>query len=658
MDGAEREPRRSVPQRAGIAVLMSVALVIGAASCQAPTQVSLLLRSDMPCGVPSGEGYGVREVHIYAGPNEEAVKKQIAEGVPDAIVTSCKGPGQLGTLTLFREASDKAYVKVIASLEQRRADGSKAPPRNATDCPSEGGNEQKAARCLVATRRFDYARNATKFLPLTLQESCVPKWWECAEGKTCINRACVPDDIPLSDEAPPYTPDTPGGRTDGGGPQPSDSGPADSGAAHYPVDISLGGSHSCALYDNGSVRCWGANNFGQLGQGNTIDIGLTESSMLSLKAIPLPDAAVAISAGGSRTCAVLKNQRVVCWGYDGDGATGGILGYSESSFAHRGDTPGETSVLPGVPIGGDAEHVSVSMGQHTCAWNGPKKAAWCWGVNQVGQLGLGDMVSRLGVPGIGNVALALDSTVTLTQISTGALHTCAIFDARVYCWGMNSGDHIGVLGTGMNGNETQPVLAALPGNPTALQVAAGSVHTCALLQPFNGVLKQIKCWGTNDFGQLGTDTATYYGGVPGIYGSYAVAAMATLPSVSLSAGNPEPDLIAAGAFHTCARLKRNAKELVCWGRNVSGQLGDNAEVDRGGGTGLFAVQNKPPLSFPANVEKIAAGGETPTTGHTCVLLADHSIWCWGSNNHGQLGYPLPVGTSHSNKPGKVTAPKL
>ena len=144
-------------------------------------------------------------------------------------------------------------------------------------------------------------------------------------------------------------------------------------------------------------------------------------------------------------------------------------------------------------------------------------------------------------------------------------------------------------------------------------VTAGAIHTCALLDT-----GAVKCWGSNWYGQLGDNSV--------------VLKKAPTAVVGLSAGVAA---IAAGAHHTCALLSTGA--VKCWGYNASGQLGDGTVADKSKPTDLPALAT--------DVATIAAGS---TANHTCAILKDGTLRCWGHNLYGQIGDGVPVTSSPAN----------
>ncbi|MDP7003380.1 MAG: hypothetical protein QF911_07450, partial [Candidatus Thalassarchaeaceae archaeon] len=180
----------------------------------------------------------------------------------------------------------------------------------------------------------------------------------------------------------------------------------------------------CAILDDGSVACWGYNGFGQLGDGTNTDRD-TPTPTSSLGA---GRTAVAISAGGSHTCALLDNGSVACWGSN----SGGQLGDGTVPGGSPADssTPTQTSSL-----GAGRTAVAISAGDaHTCALLDDGSVS-CWGRNSWGQLGDGTTGDR-DTP---TPTSSLGANRTAVAISAGASHTCAILDdGSVSCWGSNS----------------------------------------------------------------------------------------------------------------------------------------------------------------------------------------------------------------------------
>ncbi|WP_411024150.1 RCC1 domain-containing protein, partial [Salmonella sp. s58408] len=196
----------------------------------------------------------------------------------------------------------------------------------------------------------------------------------------------------------------------------------DFGSGRTAKAITAGCSHTCGLLDDGSVKCFGYNNYGQLGQGSTKDIGDKSGQMgNNLKAVSLGSTkVVAIAAGCDFTCAVKKDGAVVCWGRN----TWGQLGTGDDE--DRLDDGNK--VLKSVNLGGSSA-IAIAAGEaHVCVLT-KDKSVKCWGRNNRGQLGLGDDTDRgddASLLGSKLKAVSLGSGDTPTAIDCGNEHTCVL----------------------------------------------------------------------------------------------------------------------------------------------------------------------------------------------------------------------------------------
>ena len=393
-------------------------------------------------------------------------------------------------------------------------------------------------------------------------------------------------------------------------------------------------THTCALLDNGTVKCWGKNDYGQLGLGDTETRGRHTGQMGdSLPTVDLGTgrSATAITTGNVHTCALLDNDTVKCWGF-GDFLGQGISHNPDST--DLGDEPGEMGDnLPTVDLGpGRTATAITSSNWHTCALldNGTVK---CWGWNTKGQLGLGDTEFRGSKPGeMGDNLPTIDLGTgrTATAITAGEQHhTCALLDnGQVRCWGRGQAGQLGLdeemIENGIRGDEPGEMGDNLPTvdlgtDRTATAIAAGYAHSCGILDDYT-----IKCWGLNGNGHLGQgDSPAPHGNGPGTMGD-------NLPTVDLGTGRTATAL-SAGAHHTCAMLD-NAS-VKCWGFNSNGQLGLEDSAHRGDLPGEMG-DNLPTVDLGTGrtAHAIAAGYL-----HTCALLDNDTIKCWGHNTDGQLG---------------------
>ncbi|MEK7286081.1 MAG: OmpA family protein [Nitrospirota bacterium] len=352
--------------------------------------------------------------------------------------------------------------------------------------------------------------------------------------------------------------------------------------------ISAGGEHTCAVTEAG-VQCWGGNRFGQLGDGTTTN------RLMPVSVLGLANDMVAVAAGYSHTCALTTSGGVKCWGRNADGQLG-----NESTT---------DSVVP-VLVSGLATGVSaISAGfYHTCALKTSGQVS-CWGYNASGQLGNGTLKSSA-------VPVDVSESSTIMAVSVGYDHSCVLTDrGSVKCWGSN---RFGQLGKGIG---TNPVSVAVSGfSKGVISMTAGGHHTCVLKET-KGV-KGVQCWGDNRSGQLGKSTKT------------DPLTAVGLPSVGYGRWS-----LAAGASHTCALIA--AMDIQCWGRNHSGQLGNGtrkggsipvAASPASGATPATPVKDAPPLLLSGGLRAITAGFD-----HTCAVLSDGGVSCWGNNTSGQLG---------------------
>lgn len=322
--------------------------------------------------------------------------------------------------------------------------------------------------------------------------------------------------------------------------------------------ITAGRQHTCALLDSGAVKCWGANYSGQLGDGtNTQRLTPVDVSGLS-------SGVVAIVAGGFHTCALMTGGGVKCWGSNSSGQLGPVMGNQS--------TPVDISGLP-------SGIVAIVAGYtHTCVLTNAG-ATQCWGRNGSGQVEEGGLSNGI------------------TAIAAGWAHTCALTNTGVVkCWGDNSD---GQLGDGTTSSHTTPTDVLLPTNNISA-IAAGDAHTCAL-----GTDGIVKCWGTNNMGELGN----------GNKGN-------TLTPVDVTGLSSDVQAIAVDAFHTCMLSTQGG--IKCWGNNYSGQLGDGTTNNQ---------------QIPNDVSGLTSNVSAVTVGdaHSCALTTDGGVKCWGANYDKQLG---------------------
>jgi len=433
--------------------------------------------------------------------------------------------------------------------------------------------------------------------------------------------------------------------------------------------IGAGGFHTCALKNDGTVWCWGSNNYyGQLGIGSTISISSTPVQVLGAGGTGFLDNVTQISSGYRHTCAIKTDGTAWCWG---DGYSGQLGRYLSSS-----NVPIQILGMDGNGFLDNVVQINTGY-QHNCVLKNDD-TVWCWGYNYYGQLGIN--YNSTSSDSICNPVQVLDVRgdgiwKEIKQIDVGANYSCTVkTDNTAWCWGEGN---LGQLGNGTISHKNTPTKILSVGGSgfldNVVQISAGNNngHTCAIKTDgtawcwgyaYNGVLgnktwsnsstpvqvlgaggtgilnnvTQISanynnscavktngtawCWGWNYYGQLGNKN-TFDSDVPvqvlGLGGS------GVLNDVTQ---------ISNGTGHTCA-LKNNGT-VWCWGSGSS--LGSGTTVNSStpvqvlgaGGTGVLD-----------GVPQISSG-----SGHTCALKNNGTVWCWGGNYYGQLG----IGSSINN----------
>lgn len=388
--------------------------------------------------------------------------------------------------------------------------------------------------------------------------------------------------------------------------------------------IAAGSSHACAILDNGTVKCWGANANGQLGLGDTSSRGDGASEMgddLPTVSLGTGRTAIAISARTLTTCALLDNYTVKCWGSGSDGRLG------QGDTTTRGDGANEMGDnLPAIVIG---TPVRVASQQDSTCVERSNASVKCWGTNPAGQLGLGDTASRGdGANEMGSYLPTVDlaSGFETAILTAAGNHACAASLAgTAKCWGFNLYGQLGLGDANYRGDGASEMGSNLPtvdlGNgAVVVGLSTPGNHSCALLD--GGT---VKCWGLNDYGQLGLGDANYRGDGANEMG-------ANLPTVSLGTGRTAKQVV-GGTYHTCALLDNDT--VKCWGGNSEGQLGLGDTSNRGDGASEMG-DNLPAVSLgTGRTARQIIGGSSGSA--TCAILDDASLKCWGRNASGELG---------------------
>ncbi len=385
--------------------------------------------------------------------------------------------------------------------------------------------------------------------------------------------------------------------------------------------ISTGSRHTCVLHNTAgdgetevlAAQCWGSNSHGLLGNGRS---GISNDSAVPVPVMGLDSGVDVISAGSAYNCAVHKGI-AKCWGDNNARQLGNGSRASESEpkevLQTAADNSDTANPIAEVKLGSGVTAIAAG-GEHTCALQGG--AAWCWGLNNDGQLGHGTLVSS----GVAKQLSTLTSKVT--AITVGSNHTCALHNIAVEgasealvvakCWGGNSFGQLGD-GTrtvvGVNNDRKVPVEVVQSTTPEVklgsgvTAIDAGDQHTCVIQ---GGV---VKCWGRNLNGQLGN-------------GSSGSSNDSPLPVQVMVLTSDVNAKISAGDQHTCALQGGAAR---CWGNNDDGQLGRDSSS---------SVSN----NIPAEVRGLDSGVDVISAGsaYNCAVQ-DGSAICWGSNFRSKLG---------------------
>jgi alpha-tubulin suppressor-like RCC1 family protein len=314
------------------------------------------------------------------------------------------------------------------------------------------------------------------------------------------------------------------------------------------IDITAGVGHVCALERAGSVKCWGHNELGQLGNG---DDALSSRSSPTLVFNDI-SSVTSIEAGAYHTCAIAGvSAEVYCWGLNVEGQ----LGQPTSSTIVN--VP--VNVLSAGSALYGAEEIAAG-GYHTCA-RFADGSVQCWGDNTHGQLGNGTFVG--GSSPVRANAFGESPSFMATQLAAGTAHTCALTTGNgELCWGDNTEGELGIGIIG--GAKPSPTAISVLPLDDVKKIAAGYYASCAILYDHAVVSGKTYCWGTNDFGQLGNGTKTK-SPIPVVV-TFAGRLPRSVTSVALSDGGT------TSSKYGCAVVYPG--NVQCWGSNSGGELGD------------------------------------------------------------------------------------
>ena len=413
----------------------------------------------------------------------------------------------------------------------------------------------------------------------------------------------------------------------------------------HAVAVVTGAAFACALRDDGSVRCWGSNGAGQLGNGLTLP-SPTPVPVHGLSGV------TALAAGARHACA-LSGDTVSCWGANDRGQLG------QASTTRQCTVGGETFGCEPLPVQVPAIDGVAGLtagAKHTCARTADGLVA-CWGDNRYAQLGTGRASDAPSPTPSATLAGELPLN-GITSVTAGANHTCALaLDGRVWCWGRDDHGETGSAADHVVPPHCVQSCVPRPAEVPGLEHRDAAIPTDAsgddalVVGPSDdattgfdgGSLDAALDAGTVDAStrrDAGRDVATRDGGV--VDGAADDAAMgdasddASLADAgreveSVSAPSMVPRGVSAGGTFACTVLDDGTAR--CWGDDSEDQLGD----------GRRTADPQPPVMVIASpgsaatnplqgVASVASGAAT-----SCALLGDGSLRCWGSNQSGALG---------------------
>lgn len=403
-------------------------------------------------------------------------------------------------------------------------------------------------------------------------------------------------------------------------------------ASFIPRKITAGASSTCALSVDGRVKCWGKNNVKQLGTETTIRHGGYENTMgEALPTINLGTGVKAsdICSGANYSCIIAGGGGTKCWGIN----DGGSLSFGgDQSYVPRQVKMGDQ--LPFLNLGTNFHAKSIACGAfHACALNTEGKAK-CWGNNFAGALGVGDNKDRGAVPSdMGDNLPFIPTEKKILAISAGQYQTCAVLEDGLRCWGSNSDGQLGQeisgnLGDTQNssGDKIKTINLEPPGETISIKKVSLSFNyfACAVYTVHSTEKNNLKCWGNNADGGLGIGSTLPFGKNPGSMGS-------GLPSLNLNID----EIVNIETYSTSSCVLSKTGRVKCWGRNFEGALGagNNTYYGRYPEVSGGAIPDVDIGGLP--VRALSSG---IAAHHTCAILANNMVKCWGRGNDGSLGY--------------------
>lgn len=356
--------------------------------------------------------------------------------------------------------------------------------------------------------------------------------------------------------------------------------------------LAVGGQHACAVTES-VTRCWGKGADGQLG------IGVTpvDTTPVTVDGVP---PLVSLVAGMAHTCGLDSVGNAYCWGSNRGGQLG-TLDQIEVCPLPCATTPR--------PVAGSLRFQVLASGpEHTCGVT-PEGSTYCWGMNDIGQLGTTAANESCLRGPCSRVPIRVQTERTFRALTAGIHHTCALDPAgAAFCWGFQRGTTEKIH----NEPRFRPAVTAMPGGLVFQQISAGGWHTCGTTTAAS------YCWGIDAIGAGPTPLES---------------------DVPVAVGGRRFKTVYSGGRTSCGLEEGGA--AYCWGPNTDGEVG----TEPVGSTVRYDLPT--PVSGGLRFTKLAAGQNA-----YCGITTSETIACWGRGTSGELG------SGHSDSSQPITVPGL